>query len=48
MTDRTLQIIEAVRCVARGEIVIEFTREDFAQAFVELVGVRPNVLISVA
>lgn len=42
MTDRTLQAIEVARRIARGEIVVEFTREDLAHALVELAGGRPN------
>lgn len=44
MTDRTLQAIEVARRIARGEIVVELTRQDLADAIVELAGGRPNVI----
>jgi hypothetical protein len=44
LTDRTLQVIESARRIARGEVVVEFTREDLAIAIVELAGGRPNAI----
>jgi hypothetical protein len=42
VTEQTLQVIEAARRIVRGEVVVEFSRQDLAEAIVELAGGRPN------
>jgi hypothetical protein len=44
VTEQTLQVIEVARRIASGEVVVEFTRQDLADAIVELAGGRPNAI----